>query len=300
MHPSPSLAFLLFLLSSSAALNNWTSIGRADFLWNNLGLGYFRCGLYCQYPLNFASELCLLNITRLPSEPIVPSNEKFGLFDPACFCKLPEVLEWTPRCLWCMDLFNLAPATSSVLKQAFGLCRPEPPYNHQACPWSCGNLTQQIDKTVVPCQQKAGTDDDRKKACLCTSTMRDLTRGCQFCLDAWNRTAADEAGEQVAQCKGQFDVETLSSTKRATPGASSEPSDLGRSASPTQRQASSISSLVRTKATSGQILSAAVAASSSSSSSSPPSGSPLPRRSTSSSAPSPAATSFFPSASSQD
>ena len=166
------------------------------------------------------TESCNLNVSRLPNEALTPQNINLPVFNLSCWCGVHQVLEYTPRCLWCLDFFHLAPATRALVAAAFELCLV-PPINGLPCMGTCGNLTGHISSIVKPCQIAA--DDMLEKArCVCTQSMKVLVADCQFCLLGWDRNTSDAVGSVLNGCNGSFlqDVPVYGNASDLPTGAS--------------------------------------------------------------------------------
>ncbi|KAI9764767.1 MAG: hypothetical protein M1840_008036 [Geoglossum simile] len=169
------------------------------------GLGTWRCSAYCYYPINIGSVSCHLNETRLPHHAVTPEDASRPLFNPHCWCLSPDVLNYTPRCIWCLGLFKIAPAAADLLRNAFDLCVSEP-LNFKPCPSDCGVLHKFEETGVVPCikQAKAAGVEDPEKACWCTKTAQSLVTNCWFCMYGWNQTESLATKAKLDVCGGVF------------------------------------------------------------------------------------------------
>ncbi|KAI9855790.1 MAG: hypothetical protein M1824_005863 [Vezdaea acicularis] len=133
--------------------------------------------------------ICGLNASRLSTEPIHDGNRDLPIFDQECWC-LPEIMEYTPRCIWCLELANLLPQAQSILANAYDLCLP-PPLSLVPCPNSCGDLSRYLQTTVMSCQENA-TTTEAYNACSCAPELQGYVENCWFCLLGWNQEAAEK------------------------------------------------------------------------------------------------------------
>ncbi|KAI9863333.1 MAG: hypothetical protein M1813_003775 [Trichoglossum hirsutum] len=114
-------------------------------------------------------------------------------------------MNYTPRCLWCLGIFNLLPAAVDLMHDAFDLCVSEP-LNFKPCPSDCGGLQQHVDTTITPCvkQAMAAGVKDPEKECWCTTTTQTLVTNCWFCMLGWNQTMSAAIKAKLDVCGGVF------------------------------------------------------------------------------------------------
>jgi hypothetical protein len=148
---------------------------------------------------------CRLNETRLPHHAVASEDASQPLFNPYCWCLSPYVMNYTPRCIWCLGIFKIAPAAADLMHSAFDLCVNEP-LNFKPCPSDCGTLRNFEETAVAPCikQAEAAGVKDPEKACWCTRTAQSLVTNCWFCLYGWNRTESLAIKTKLDVCGGVF------------------------------------------------------------------------------------------------
>ncbi|KAI9818597.1 MAG: hypothetical protein M1832_004370 [Thelocarpon impressellum] len=213
-----STAAVLLLSTLAVAWDkprNYTA-ARAQFLPNAIGLGSWdHCLNYCARAINAATNPCKLNVSRLSTEPITPENAQLPVFDPGCWCNNSTlILEYTPRCIMCLQLFGIAPSTSELLAAVFELCLA-PPLSKLPCVESCGDLNTHIAGVVEPCLAAAGTESEAR-ACLCRQTVQYRVDDCQFCLLGWDQALYDRIGAIMAGCNDSVSKDRVTSFNSTT------------------------------------------------------------------------------------